>query len=388
MRPFAQIATCIVVALIIALGLGRSSAQERPSRVIYPPQSLPLAFSHAVHSSAGVSCEGCHQAIYGSASSLDNNLPRESDCTACHEIDRAKARETSDLSSCVRCHPGAASGQVQRVHLPIPNLKFSHKAHLARGASCDTCHGDIRKVDVASAKHLPTMRTCLQCHDGKVASGACTTCHLAEAGLRMQTSFPGVGQLTPSGTLRGAAHDLEFRTRHKYAAQNDAGFCASCHTQDSCSECHNGIRKPMSIHTGDYVRMHAVEARRNSPDCSSCHRLQTFCQGCHSRMGVADDEKGGQFRGTGAFHPVGWNAVGLAGRGPNHHAFEAQRNIKQCASCHRESDCTKCHSAEVGSPRVNPHPRTWRGSRKCQALVKRNPRVCLRCHIQSSISCQ
>jgi len=383
----------LAFALIASAGfvMKMAVAQERPSRIIYPDQQLPLRFSHTLHAKVGMNCQSCHTGIEQSGSSLDNNLPREADCIACHAIDRSLPEKVVEgpAAACIRCHPGftAGEGGVPRVQLPIPNLKFSHATHLARKTPCDRCHGDFSAVEEASAKHLPTMRTCQGCHDGKAASDRCTTCHLAEAGDRMQSSFPGIGALLPSGSLRGAAHDLEFRTNHKYAAQNDASFCASCHKKDDCADCHNGVVKPMDFHAGDYVRMHAIEARRNSPDCSSCHRLQTFCQGCHSRMGVADDEKGGQFRGTGAFHPEGWNLQGLAGRGPNHHAFEAQRNIKQCASCHRESYCTKCHSAEVGTPRANPHPRDWRGSRKCQALVKRNRRMCLRCHIERTIGC-
>ncbi len=383
----------LAMLLIATAGfvMNMAKAQPRPSRIIYPDQQLPLRFSHALHEKAGMTCESCHTGIARSASSLDNNLPREADCVACHEIDRQQPEKVvhGPAAACIRCHPGYREGEggVARVQMPIPNLKFSHKAHLARRTPCARCHGDFSAVEEASANHLPTMRTCQGCHDGKAASDRCTTCHLAEAGDRIQSRFPGVGELVPSGSIRGAAHDLEFRTTHKYAAQNDANFCATCHKKDYCADCHNGVVKPMDFHAGDYVRMHAIEARRNSPDCSSCHRLQTFCQGCHSRMGVADDEKGGQFRGTGAYHPEGWNLQGLAGRGPNHHSFEAQRNIKQCASCHRETFCTQCHSAEIGTPRANPHPRDWRGSRKCRALVKRSRRMCLRCHIEPNIGC-
>ncbi|MCP4444676.1 MAG: cytochrome c3 family protein [Myxococcales bacterium] len=391
--PISRNTAIAIIAVLGALLVFRiATADERPSRIIYPEQRLPLRFSHAQHmGTVKMSCETCHTGIRTSASSLDNNLPQEADCVSCHAIDRTKPEKTTagPAAACVRCHPSydASQGRIERVLLPIPNLKFSHQGHLARGDSCETCHGDFSAVEEASAEHLPSMRTCQGCHDGKKANDVCTTCHLAQAGLLMQSEFPGVGTLSPSGSLRGARHDMEFRTSHKYAAQNDSEFCASCHRKDFCQDCHNGIQKPMDFHAGDYVRIHSMDARRNSPDCSSCHRLQTFCQGCHSRMGVADDEKGGQFRGTGAYHPEGWNGGGLAGRSANHHAFEAQRNIKQCASCHREHFCISCHSAETGGIRANPHPRDWRGSRRCRALVKRSRRMCLRCHVDPAIGC-
>ena len=381
------------VVLFVAALMSLATAQPHGREIIYPRQTLPLRFSHALHLGDGgaMSCEQCHNKIRQSASSLDNNMPQEAQCKGCHAIDRQQPElQTSGPSArCITCHPqfDAMSGQVRRMQMPIPNLKFSHRAHLDRKTSCATCHGDVSTLELATEAQLPSMRTCQGCHDGTVAPNTCITCHLSQVGGTMQSEFPGLGSLRPSGSLRGAAHTLEFRTTHKYAAQNDEGFCASCHKKDFCVECHNGSVKPMDFHGGDYVRMHAIEARRNSPDCSGCHRVQTFCQGCHSRMGVADDEKGGQFGGTGRFHPAGWTESGLAGRGPGHHAFEAQRNIKQCASCHRESDCTKCHSAQIGSPRANPHPRNWRGSRRCEALVKRNKRMCLRCHVDANVGC-
>jgi hypothetical protein len=248
------------------------------------------------------------------------------------------------------------------------------------------CHGDFvaEQVDAgdagSAAEHADLSVSVTM---ARMASGQCTTCHLSEAGGVMRTEFPGRACSFPVGNLRGAAHDLGFRQFHKYAAQNDQGFCASCHKKEFCVDCHSGVQKPMDFHAGDYVNMHAQDARRNSPDCSSCHRLQTFCQGCHSRLGVAADQKGGEFGPGALYHPEGWAEPGLAGRGPNHHSFEAQRNIKQCASCHRESFCTRCHSAQPGSRGVSPHPRDWVGSRRCEALLDRSRRMCLRCHVDA-----
>lgn len=389
------LALALLVSLIsyaIANGADARVATARPSvsTIIYPPQELPLTFSHVQHLERSMDCTQCHSRIASSASSLDNNLPRESDCAACHAIDRADVTRdngTEPAGACAACHPGFQVGAaVRRLKMPVPNLKFSHKAHLDRGTPCQVCHGDFKaeRIDLATREQLPSMQLCLQCHDDTQASAACNACHLSEAGGVMQTDFPGLGVLAPSGNLRGAAHDMEFRQFHKYAAQNDQDFCASCHKKEFCVDCHSGVQKPMDFHAGDYVNMHAIDARRNAPDCASCHRLQTFCQACHSRLGVAADGKGSEFGPTTAlYHPPGWTEAGLAGRGPTHHSFEAQRNIKQCVSCHRESFCTRCHSAQPGSRQINPHPRDWIASRRCEALVKRSPRMCLRCHIEA-----
>jgi nitrate reductase cytochrome c-type subunit len=79
-----------------------------------------------------------------------------------------------------------------------------------------------------------------------------------------------------------------------------------------------------------------------------------------------------------------------------HHKWEAERNIKQCAACHRQDTCLQCHATNAapaggaGKMWVNPHPPDWRGSPRCQALADRNPRVCIRCHApdDSRLSCR
>jgi hypothetical protein len=89
-----------------------------------------------------------------------------------------------------------------------------------------------------------------------------------------------------------------------------------------------------------------------------------------------------------SFHPPGWveydasSGQLLAVRGPNHHAFAAQRNLSACVSCHRESTCVGCHgrpSSPAGGLGFNPHGPAF--ARRCGALRDHNLRVCLRCHV-------
>jgi len=39
------------------------------------------------------------------------------------------------------------------------------------------------------------------------------------------------------------------------------------------------VVKPMDFHPGNYLLVHAGEARRGRPDCSACHRYESFCVG-------------------------------------------------------------------------------------------------------------
>jgi hypothetical protein len=166
------------------------------------------------------------------------------------------------------------------------------------------------------------------------------------------------------------------------------------------------VVKPPDIHPADYVSLHVADARRNVPDCASCHRLQTFCLGCHQRTGVASDPSGGQPGtkpnnpfGTGTqvkqFHPPGWvrdasGAVITTPR-PASHAMQAKRNIRTCVSCHREESCLECHSADpTRGPSFSPHGPSFGATARCRFLAARNRRACLKCHAlgAAELDCQ
>ncbi len=377
----------VVFAIVCAAAGGFAGEHEAPfSPVIYPPQQLPLIFSHARHLARGTACETCHPAATTSRSTVDNLLPTEAACRGCHAIDRAQPdKVATPVAACSGCHRGFSPGEpVARVEVRSAPLKFSHAAHAAR--SCDSCHGDLRKVDLATTRHLPTMESCLGCHAGGTDQRRCTTCHLAAVGGLMQTTFPH-GELVPRHTGLGDDHGPQFDRDHAQQARRVDATCGACHDRSECAECHQGAIKPADFHRGNYLQLHPIEARRGRPDCSACHRRQTFCVACHERSGIGT-------RGDTAFesrdpdrqfHPAGWASPGP---GANLHAAVARRSIGTCASCHREEDCLTCHSAEPMAPRISPHPRGWRGSLQCRMLDRGNRRMCLRCHItQDELGC-
>jgi hypothetical protein len=381
-------------AAMIVLGLGFAGAVVADqddaawSPVVYPLQRLPLVFSHARHLARGTACAACHAGAATSRSAVDDLLPTEAACRACHAIDRARpdlAVVGAPPAACTACHPGGAAGAaVERVYLPPPPLKFDHSAH--RTTPCEGCHGDLRQVDLATARQLPTMALCLRCHRDGAEPRHCADCHLARRGGLIETEFAH-GALVPAHDGLGDAHGRGFRDHHTQEARQAGATCAACHDPSECVACHQGVTKPMDFHPGNYVLTHAVDARRGKPDCSACHRAQSFCVGCHERegLGTRGDTQFNAVDPQRVFHPPGWAS---AGPGPNLHAREARRSITSCASCHREDECTSCHSAQPGSGHISPHPPGWRGSARCRALDRGNRRMCLRCHItQAEIGC-
>lgn len=370
--------TRILLVLVLAIVGGAAIAEtgEGWSPVVYPAQRLPLTFSHAKHLARGQACAVCHPTAATSKSAVDNLIPTEAECRACHPIDRADPERVvpnAPPAKCIACHPGYTANQpVERVYLTPTPLKFSHAAHKA--TACDRCHGDLTKVDLATTKHLPTMASCLSCHTTGMDDRRCADCHLTKMGGLVETRFEH-GRLVPGQTGLGDTHGAGFAKDHKQEARQVGATCNACHDQSECLACHQGVVRPMEFHAGNYIASHGVEARRGTPDCSACHRSQSFCVACHERTGVGTRGERGFDTTDKPFHPQGW---------ATRHAGEAKRNITSCTSCHREEDCMTCHSAQPGAMRASPHPAGWRGSARCEALDKGNRRMCLRCHITTA----
>jgi len=372
----------VLLLLIVVPAAALAGGDRGPSPVVFAPQRLPLVFSHAQHVGAlAMACTACHDRALTSRSAVDLLTPSEAACRGCHAIDRGRGAVAGATATgaCAACHAGWEPGlAVARVVIPPPSLKFSHAAHAS--TACAGCHPTVASAGLATVRDLPTMDTCLGCHDGARADRSCTTCHLATAGGRVRTALAD-GALTPRGGVSGADHGGDFGRDHAAIARSNPAACASCHEERDCIDCHNGVVRPMDFHPGDYLALHPVEARRNVPDCAACHKTQSFCIGCHERAGLADRGQT-DFRSNVAsrrFHPDGWAATDRAL--PNRHAGPARANLRECTSCHREETCLKCHSAESASPQISPHGPGWRGSSRCRALASKNGRMCLRCHI-------
>lgn len=366
-----------------------------PSDEIFPPQSITIRFNHKKHvKELKLSCKSCHGAAFTSLASSDSLLPSPTEtCDSCHDVSHADLSNVTagkeEDGQCSYCHVGAttgAGGRVAPLVIPAPNLRFAHKKHLDRNINCQQCHGRVEELELATRDQLPRMAGCFTCHAlPKPAAGdaasACTTCHLTEPNGKLVQDF-GTGELLPPDWLHMAGHTPDWIERHKTVAGADSSFCASCHTEEDCAACHDGRIRDRNVHPNDFISMHASAARLDNPRCTSCHQLTTFCGDCHRRVGVARDGPTGN-RPTGArFHPDPsiWSD---SPRGMQHHAWEAQRNLNACVSCHTERDCATCHATRglAGGAGVSPHPLGF--SSKCSVAWAQNPRPCLVCHTSS-----
>lgn len=364
--------------------VGPMHGPTRRGSAVYPKQDLPLRVNHAVHLKKGMDCSDCHTGIDASRKASDNNFPRGKTCDACHGAQHPKPKDVE--ANCKLCH--TAVDDQNRVtaglRAPKPMLTFNHQLHAKAGSACEDCHGDMSKVRLASVLQLPDEQSCLTCHDGQGATDACSACHPTESSGRLKVraiddrSMPAL--VPHADNAWGAAHDLAFVEDHAHISKANPKLCESCHDETFCIDCHAGSIRPMRIHSGDFINTHALDARAQTQNCQSCHRTQSFCMGCHQRLGFDREASAFTVGGALTFHTEGW--AGPPGM-PQEHAHAAQRNMAACSSCHTEDSCLACHATAQGPIAglgANPHGARFRDSARCTALSTRNRRVCLKCH--------
>jgi hypothetical protein len=159
----------------------------------YAP-AQPIAFSHKLHAGDNkVPCLYCH---YGARSSRHAGIPSSSVCMNCHgllekqtvgiELFKEAAQLDRPLVAWVKVH-----------NLP-DFVYFNHSRHVLSGVACQSCHGEVEKMQRIEQVTPLTM-------------GWCLTCHREHAGV-------------PTSTLERAAR--RFSEVPKPATGLD---CASCH---------------------------------------------------------------------------------------------------------------------------------------------------------------
>lgn len=373
-------ALALAVVGLVGLAAGVSGQRERrPQRaarrsaIVYPRETIAIRMDHSLAAHAELPCVRCHTGADRSRVTADDLNPAEATCLPCHA---EQIRRDASTPGCATCHTGyGVEGPrvVPESSFPDARIRFSHELHVRRGMACESCHAGVEDVALATRDHLPTMRSCMQCHDGRgSAPSECTTCHLRLPDGRVRTQWP-EGRMLPPAWLHGMEHDADFIVRHRWVAADVGDLCAQCHTERDCADCHDGRVRPRRVHPNDWLALHAQMSRRDEPRCTSCHNTQHFCVECHARVGVSPIAAP-NVRAPARFHPPASAWID----GANGHGREARRSMSACVSCHAERDCVACHGALGIGAGLSPHPRGF--ADRCQAALDANPRACRACH--------
>jgi hypothetical protein len=318
-------------------------------------------------------------------------------CTAFDVFHGAESAAPSS-SSAVTTGPPAAPARIA----------FNHKFHLERGPTCEDCHAGVEKSDKAP---MPTLETCMECHEEIDAKKP------KEKTVGAFLDKPGGAPIWSRVTAQSPDIVFSHRTHvakkvacaecHKGIAEStavtkdlavDMDACTTCHEQkgakNDCATCHRAAQanvaegrgpffKPAN-HDDAWRRHHGPASRAASTaradKCDTCHGMPDFpqesnCSDCHARTKPAN-------------HAVQWTTM---------HGQAVRRDpglvTSRCGACHdlpafpNEARCTGCHATEP--PRD--HSQFWRNGAghglaaamdrtRCDACHK--PDACASCHQQ------
>jgi hypothetical protein len=210
--------------------------------------------SHARDTHAKVACSACHvtPGPAGAVAAVAHGVRNVTFQAVSQSEEATSAEARVDSASCLSCHNSVTSGVVI-----AGSIRMRHSDVIAVGYACTDCHGGVGHVNRVVRPRYPTMGQCVQCHDGKKASSACSTCHSGDVGV-------------PSGA-RAAQLDIPKATIHPDG-------CRGCHSMNTCIQCH-GLELPHSdaFKNGSHARKALLEPQT----CVKCHDITTFCNGCH-----------------------------------------------------------------------------------------------------------
>jgi hypothetical protein len=140
------------------------------------PPAQPINYPHSVHVGLGIQCLYCHT---GATSGPVAGLPSDAKCWGCHQQIKSKSPEITKLADAVR-----SDIAIKWVPVAIePDfVHFNHRAHLAAGLNCETCHGNVGKMTTAQPQKGQNMGWCLSCHTRMrpqkfIKLADCATCH-------------------------------------------------------------------------------------------------------------------------------------------------------------------------------------------------------------------
>jgi hypothetical protein len=130
------------------------------------PLQQPVPFSHEHHvNELGIDCRYCHVSVERSATA---SIPPTHTCMSCHSQiwTNSPLLEPIRQSYATNTPIKDSDGNVGWSQLnKVPEfVYFNHSIHIARGISCNICHGPVQTMQLAFRGKPFFMAWCLNCH--------------------------------------------------------------------------------------------------------------------------------------------------------------------------------------------------------------------------------
>jgi Cytochrome c7 and related cytochrome c len=138
----------------------------------HPAPAQPIPYSHKQHLAFGLQCKECH------ANPEPGKLMTFPDTAKCMQCHITIAKEKPSIQKIAEFSASNQAIPWVRIYEVIPGVSWTHRAHLAAGLKCETCHGEVRQLAAMSeVTSVVTMYSCLNCHEMNHAKTSCDTCH-------------------------------------------------------------------------------------------------------------------------------------------------------------------------------------------------------------------
>jgi hypothetical protein len=142
----------------------------------------PVRFPHPSHvQKAGMNCVYCH---FAANKSSDVGMPAVGTCMGCHTLVKGKAgtptaAEIKKLDAYWNVADPTKSKPIPwvRIHKVPDYVNFPHMRHVSAGVTCQTCHGEVQKMNQVFQYASLNMGWCINCHIQKQARYDCAVCH-------------------------------------------------------------------------------------------------------------------------------------------------------------------------------------------------------------------
>ena len=142
----------------------------------------PVRFPHPSHvQKAGMNCVYCH---FAANKSSDVGMPAVGTCMGCHTLVKGKtgtptAAEIKKLDAYWNVADPTKSKPIPwvRIHKVPDYVNFPHMRHVNAGVTCQTCHGEVQKMNQVFQYASLNMGWCINCHIQKQARYDCAVCH-------------------------------------------------------------------------------------------------------------------------------------------------------------------------------------------------------------------
>ncbi len=123
------------------------------------PIDQPVPFSHKHHTKElGIDCRFCHYSVEYSAHA---SVPSTEVCMTCHSQIWTNSPNLEPVRSSWET---GTSLQWNKVNAVPDFVYFNHSIHIARGVSCNNCHGAVQEMHITWKGQPFRMAWCLECH--------------------------------------------------------------------------------------------------------------------------------------------------------------------------------------------------------------------------------